>query len=182
MRLVNRVAALLLTLGLLLGGLLLVAEVVTVALNRPGLVADHEGWYRTLTTTQLRDPWVRTGIIATGVLGLLILFGQLMRWKPDRLPARLADGWHLQRRSVEQHLAGAADGVAGVASAAVVVRRDGAGWRTRVRAVGEASVAPAVETAIRRELERLGASADDPVGVDMIKPGPRRRTGIRLRR
>ncbi|MEE6263257.1 Asp23/Gls24 family envelope stress response protein [Plantactinospora sonchi] len=182
MRLVNRVAALLLTLGLLVGGLLLVAEVVAVALNRPGLVADHTGWHRTLTTTRLRDPWVRTGIIAAGVLGLLILFGQLVRWKPDRLPTRLADGWHLQRRSVEQHLAGAADGVAGVASATAVVRRYGTGWRTRIRAVGEASVAPAVESAVRQELERLGASPDDPVAVDMIVPGPVRRTRIRLRR
>ncbi len=171
MRLVNRLATLLLALALLGGGLLLIAEVVAVAMNRPSLVVDRSGWYRTLTTVRLENAWVRTIIIGLGVLGLLILFGQLVRWKPDRLPTRLADGWHLQRRSVERQLAMAADAVPGVASASARVRRDGLGWRTRIRAVGEVSAGTRVETAIRHELERLGVSPDDPLGVEMVRPG-----------
>ncbi|MBE1490596.1 DUF6286 domain-containing protein [Plantactinospora soyae] len=173
MRLVNRLATLLLALALLGGGLLLIAEVVTVALNRPSLVVDRTGWYQTLTSVRLENAWVRTVIIGLGVLGLLILSGQLLRWKPDRLPSRLADGWHLQRRSVERHLAMAADGVPGVASTNARVRRDGIGWRTRIRAVGADSSRSEVEKAIRRELARLGASADDHVGVEMVRPGTR---------
>jgi len=172
-RLVNRLATLLLALALLGGGLLLIAEVVTVALNRPSLVVDRTGWYQTLTSVRLENAWVRTVIIGLGVLGLLILSGQLLRWKPDRLPSRLADGWHLQRRSVERRLAMAADAVPGVASANARVRRDGIGWRTRIRAVGADSSRSEVENAIRRELARLGASADDHVGVKMVRPGTR---------
>jgi hypothetical protein len=172
-RLVNRLATLALALALLGGGLLLVAEVVTVALNRPSLVVDRTGWYDTLTTVRLENAWVRTIVIGLGVLGLLILAGQLLRWKPDRLPSRLADGWHLQRRSVERQLASAADAVPGVASARARVRRDGIGWRARIRAVGADSSRSAVENAIRREMERLGAWADDPVGVEMVRPGAR---------
>jgi hypothetical protein len=181
-RLINRLAAILLALTLLGGGALVIIEVFAVALHRPGLVVDHESWYRALTTTRLRDPWVRTGIVTAGVLGLLILVGQTVRWKPERLPTRLADGWHLQRRSVERHLAGTADSVPGVAFASVMVRREGGGWRTRVRAVGEASLGTAVENAVRRELARLGADPDDPVHVDMVGPRPVPLAGIRLRR
>lgn len=182
MRLLNRLAVLLVALALLVGGVLVVIEVFAVALHRPGLVVDHDGWYRTLTTTRLRDPWVRTGIVTTGALGLLTLIGQLVRWKPQRLPIRLAEGWHLQRRSVERHLAGTADSVPGVGGANAVVRRRGGGWRTRIRAVGEASLGPAVEQTIRRELARLGASPDDPVDVEMVGPRSARRTGGRPRR
>lgn len=178
MRLVNRLATLLLAFVLLSGGLLLIAEVFAVALDRPALAVDRRGWYRTLTTIQLDDPWVRTGIVAAGVLGLLILFGQLVRWKPDRLPTRLADGWHLQRRSVERQLAAAANAVPGVAAASARVRRDGIGWRTRIRAAGDTAVGPEVETAIRHELERLGAAPDDRLRVEMIRPSTTPRSSI----
>ncbi|MGX7672875.1 DUF6286 domain-containing protein [Plantactinospora sp. DSM 117369] len=178
MRLVNRLAALLLGCALLGGGLLLIVEVFAVALHRESVVVDRAAWYRTLTGTRLEDPWVRTGIVAAGVLGLLILWGQLIRWKPDRLPTRLADGWHLQRRSVERQLATAANAVPGVESASARVRREGLGWRTRIRAVGDASVSMAVEFTVRRELERLGASPHDHVGVQMIRSGSRPRTDV----
>ncbi|WP_422769649.1 hypothetical protein ACN28C_23285 [Plantactinospora sp. WMMC1484] len=178
MRLVNRFATLLLGVALLGGGLLLIAEVFAVALNREGLVADHTGWYQTLTSTRLNDAWVRSGFIAVGVLGLLVLVAQLARWKPQRLPTRLADGWHLQRRSVERQLATAANGVTGVEGASARVRRDGDGWRTRIRAVSEVPVGPEVESAVRRELERLGASPDDHVGVQIVRPSRSSRAGV----
>ncbi|MFY1692148.1 DUF6286 domain-containing protein [Plantactinospora sp. WMMB782] len=167
MRLVNRLGTLLLGCALLAGGLLLIMEVLTVALGRESLLIDRTAWYDTLTSTRLADPWTRTGIVAAGVLGLLILIGQLVRWKPDRLPTRLADGWHLQRRSVERQLAAVSTAVTGVDSASARVRRRGVGWWVQVRAAGDADIAPAVESAIRRELERLGASRDDHVGVRM---------------
>ncbi|GAB3977871.1 DUF6286 domain-containing protein [Plantactinospora veratri] len=178
MRLVNRLATLLLGCALLGGGLLLIVEVFAVALDRGSVAIDRTGWYRTLTGTRLADPWVRTGIIAAGVVGLLILWGQLVRWKPDRLPARFADGWHLQRRSVERQLATVANSVPGVESASARVRREGFGWRTRIRAAGDASVRLAVEFTVRRELEHLGASAQDHVDVQMIRSGSRPRTDV----
>ncbi|GIG91148.1 DUF6286 domain-containing protein [Plantactinospora endophytica] len=178
MRLVNRLATLLLGCVLLGGGLLLIVEVFAVALHRESVVVDRADWYGTLTSTRLEDPWVRTGVVAAGVLGLLILFGQLVRWKPTRLPTRLADGWHLQRRSVERQLATAANTVPGVESASARVRREGLGWRTRIRAVGDASVGSTVESTIRSELERLGASPDDHVGVHMVRPSGAARAGV----
>lgn len=178
MRLVNRLATLLLALLLLGGGLLLIAEIFAVALNRPPVVVDRDGWYRTLTRVRLVDDWVRTIVVGLGVLGLLILFGQLVRWKPDRLPTRLAPGWHLQRRSVERQLATAAGAVPGVASARARVRREGIGWWIRLRVVGEISARPAVESSIRGELERLGASPHDHIGVEMVRPGTESQSGV----
>ena len=171
MRLVNRVASLLLALVLLAGGLLVVAEVIVIALDRPSLVVDRAGWYGTLTTTRLGQPEIRAAAVGVAVLGLLILIGQLRRWTPDRLPTGLADGWHLQRRSVERRLATAADTVPGVTTATARLRRRGTVWRAQIRAIGDASARPAVETAVRRELDRLAAPATEHVGVDLVRGG-----------
>jgi hypothetical protein len=169
MRVMNRLASLALALVLLAGGLLIAAEAVLVALRRPALLIDRPGWYRALTTTHLGDPVVRTVAIVVLLLGLSILLAQLRRWNPDRLAARFGGGWHLQVRSLERRLSVAANEVPGVTGARARIRRHGAAWRPRIRAGGDPSARPAVETAVRLALDRLGAPPTEPANVDLAR-------------
>jgi hypothetical protein len=168
MRVVNRLASLLLAFVLLGGGLLIAAETVAVVLDLPPLLIDRNGWYRGLSGTSLGDPIPRAIAIFVTALGLLILVAQLRRWAPDRLAIQRGDGWHLQRRSVEQRLASTADEVPGVRSATARIRRRGGTWRPRVRAVGDPAVRPAVERAVRDELQRLAAPQTEPI-VELVE-------------
>ena len=169
MRVVNRLASLVLALVLLAGGLLLAAEAVTVGIGRPSVLIDRRGWYGTLTGTHLGHPVVRAVAIAVTVLGLLILLSQLRRWTPDRLSMALGDDWHLQRRSVERQLASSVDEVPGVRSASVRIRRRGRHWRPRIRVVANPAARPEVERAVREELERLAAPRTDAMEVELIR-------------
>ncbi|GAB2954269.1 hypothetical protein GCM10027280_48300 [Micromonospora polyrhachis] len=171
MRLFNRLASLLLALALLVGGLLIVAETILAGWDRAPAVIDRTGWYDGLTGTRLDDS--RTQAVAIGVtaLGLLILLSQLRRWTPERLSVTLGDQWHLHRRSVERRLAGVAGEVPGVTSASARIRRRGRGWQPRIRVVGDPSVRPAVEQAVRRELDRIAAPQTAAVDVDLARGG-----------
>ncbi|MGW4467304.1 hypothetical protein [Micromonospora sp. NPDC004704] len=169
MRVVNRLASLLLAIILLGGGLLLAAEAAAVALDLPSLLIDRKGWFDTLTSTTVGDPVIFAIAIAVGVLGLLILLTQLRRWTPNRLAVPLADGWHLHRRSVEHRLANAADRVPGIRDARVRVRRHGDSWSSRIRAVGDPSARPQVERAVRQELDQLAAPPADRLDIQLAR-------------
>lgn len=183
MRLVNRFVTLLLAAVLLLGGALLVVEVIAVALRQPPVLIDRIGWYRALTATRLRDPQPRTAAIVLALLGLLILVGQLWRWAPDRLPTRLAVGWHLHRRSVELRLATVVARVPGVVGATRVrVRRAGPAWLVSVRTAADDAARSAIVAALRRELDRLGAAPVERLALRLRRPRAGRRsrpTGVR---
>jgi hypothetical protein len=144
-------------------------EATTAALGRPALLIDLDGWYAALTAIRLGDPVVRIIAIAATLLGLLILLAQLRRWNPERITTRFGAGWHLQRRSLERRLARAAAAVPGVTAARARIRRCGAGWRPRIRALGDPSVRCVVEDAIRSELDRLAAPTTGPVDIDVLR-------------
>ncbi|GAB3145954.1 hypothetical protein GCM10027290_26730 [Micromonospora sonneratiae] len=168
MRLANRLASLLLAVVLLAGGLLIVVETGLAAFGLPALLIDRDGWYAALSTTRLDDPVTRTVAGTVTLLGVLILLAELRRWTPERLGVQLAN-CHLHRRSMERRLAGAAGAVAGVASATARIRRRGRVWRPRIRVVADPSVRPAVERAVRRELDRLAVPPAQPLGVRVVR-------------
>lgn len=168
MRVLNRLASLLLGLALLAGGLLVVVEAVLVGLDREPLVIDRQGWYETLTSTRFSDGDFLAVAIGVGVLGLLILVLQLRRWRPTRLSVPVAEGWHVQRQSAERVLAGAAGGQPGVASARVRIRERRTGWHPYVTAVGDPTARPRVEDAVRAELARL-AGHSNGIDVTIVK-------------
>ncbi|MFK3979831.1 DUF6286 domain-containing protein [Micromonospora sp. NPDC050397] len=171
MRVVNRLASLLLAIILIGGGLLLAAEAAAVALDLPSLLIDRAAWFDALTGTTVDDPVVFAVAIAVGVVGLLILLTQLRPWTPQRLAVPLADGWHLHRRSVEKRLASAADRVPGVRDARARVRRRGNSWSSRIRANGDPSARPQVENAVRQELDRLAAPRVDRLDIRLARSG-----------
>jgi hypothetical protein len=157
MRTVNRAATLLLALLLLPGGVLLAVEATLVALDRPALLVDPDTWYAALGSTPAGAPVVRLVASAVLLVGLVVLVAELRRWQPRRIALPGRDGWHLHRRSVERRLALVARDVPGIRRSRVRIRRRGAAWRPRITATGDPTTAPALESAVHRELERLGA-------------------------
>lgn len=170
MRVLNRMASLLLALALLAGGLLVAVEAVLIGLDRSPLLIDP-GWYENLTTTRFSDRSFLLVAIGVGLLGLLILFLQLRRWRPTRLAVPNGYGWHVQRRSAERALAGAASGQSGVDSASVRIRERRGLWHPFVTAVGDPQSKPQVEAAVRAELARLAGHSN---GVDVTMVQKRR--------
>ncbi|ASW54983.1 hypothetical protein [Plantactinospora sp. KBS50] len=163
MRIVNRIATLLLSLVLLAAGLVLVIEAARVGFGRPPLVVERNSWYTALRDTQLNATPVRIGVAAATALGLLIVLSQVRRWRPRRLDVPLGPGrWSVSRRSVERRLARAVTGTPGVRHTDVrVVGPSRAGeWRPRIRVAGGPATAAGAQAAARRELDRLGAPPD----------------------
>ncbi|MFG1841406.1 DUF6286 domain-containing protein [Micromonospora sp. NPDC049175] len=171
MRSVNRVASLLLATVLLVGGALVAAQALLLALDRP-VPLEPTGWLDALSGARWRDPGVQAVAGGAVLLGLVILVAQLRPWTPVRLRTDQHDGWHLHRRSVERRLADAAGAVPGVRRARVRVRRRGGQWRPRVRATGDPAARPEIEYAVHQELHRLTAPRSGPVDVRLQ---PRRR-------
>jgi hypothetical protein len=169
--LVNRAASGLLAVALLVGGVLLTAQTLPAALDRPTPLLALSGWYDTLTTARWHDTSVRAAAGAAVLLGLVILAAQLRRWRPVRLRVDERDGWHLRRRCVERRLTDAADTVPGVRRTRVRVRRDGDRWRSRVRATGDPAARAEVEYAVRQELRQLSAPRADRVDLRLLPGG-----------
>ena len=119
MRIVSRAAAALVALGLLVGGLLVVVEIVTQVWRHRPWIIPYDDWYRSGVT----DPWssqparwVCLALVAGGIALLVVVFA---RRKPGSLP--LDETADVQRASLERALARAADGVDGVERASVRV-------------------------------------------------------------
>jgi hypothetical protein len=168
MRVLNRVAGLVLALALLAGGLLAAVEAVLVGLDRPPVLVDRQGWYQTLTSTRFADRGFLAVAAGVALLGLLVLALQLHRWRPTRLPVPDAEGWYVQRRSAERLLAGAAASQPGVDTATVRLHARHGTWRPSVSAVGDPAAEDRVAAAVRAELVRLAGSSDG-IEVNLVR-------------
>ena len=169
MPIVNRLASVLLGLALLAAGLLAAVEAVLVGLDRKALWIPRDDWYARLTTTGWRDNSVVFVAVVAGAIGLLILLFQLRPWPPERVAVGGVDGWYVQRRSAEHRLAAAASSVPGVHEARARVRGRTGKWRAAVKAAGDRDARPAVEQAVRAELERMAAPETVRVGVSLAR-------------
>jgi len=178
MRTANRVAGT--VLGVVLLGLGLVTVIEAVALlawNRawPAPVLD---WRDTLRTVRWSDTWVLVASIAALVLGLLILAGQLRRFRSPVLGTAWSgeeDTWMLQRRTVTRHAETAAKGIRGVDRAHAATSGSAERWQLDLTADTRGDVVDPedIEAAVARELRTLGAPEDVPVRVRL------RRTAVR---
>ena len=168
MRVLNRVAGLVLALALLAGGLLAAVEAVLVGLARPPVLIDRQGWYQTLTSTRFASGGFLAVAAGVALLGLLVLALQLHRWRPTRLPVPDAEGWHVQRRSAERVLASAAAGQPGVDTATVRLHARRGTWQPTVTAVGDPAAQDRVAAAVRAELVRLAGSSNG-IEVNLVR-------------
>lgn len=79
---VNRLLATIWALGLLALGLLTVAELVLVALDRPGWVVSRIAWDRRLATTAWSDTWAWATGFGLVALGLVVVAVALRASRP----------------------------------------------------------------------------------------------------
>ncbi|HZC52870.1 MAG TPA: DUF6286 domain-containing protein [Mycobacterium sp.] len=131
MRLVNRLLAALLALGLATIGVLVVIEVIAERLDKPPAVVSWHRLYHWGENTSLTQGSVRVACIVTAALGLALLFAELKRGRPKRLAvASSSVDAGYTRRGVATALSQAVNDVDGLNKAAVTVRRR----RIRIRA------------------------------------------------
>src|SRR5688572_20013997 len=133
MRVTNRILTALLGLGLFVLGLVVVVELVGIAVNRSPVLLPLESWYRSLTSTRVRDGSYLLAAILVGLAGLILLAMQLRPWPPDRVRTEAAAGksWWVSRRSVERRTATVAH-ESGVHQARSRVRGSSDRWRLRL--------------------------------------------------
>jgi hypothetical protein len=170
MRAVNRIAAGLLGMVLLAGGLLVAVEGALAAAGRSPWLLPLGRWHATLSSTTPADGPVLGMSLLIGVIGLAILAVQVPPWPPQRLLTGDAGAWWVARRSVEQRAAAAAAGVTGVHHPHAQVRGSERRWRLRMRAEANPEQRDEVVSAVRRELDRLSVPQDVPVVVALRRP------------
>ncbi|WP_159792762.1 DUF6286 domain-containing protein [Puerhibacterium puerhi] len=122
MRLLQRVLATVLALVLLLGGLLVVVEIVLAQLGRPPLVVPRQRWSAWVAGQTWELSTVRAVLVLVTVVGLLLVVAAARRGRPAALalPAGEAPPGvraSASRRTVEKALADAVRDVDGVVSA-----------------------------------------------------------------
>jgi len=169
MRAVNRIAAGLLGLVLVVAGLAVVVEAALVLSGRPPWLLPLPRWFARWEQTSLADARVFWLSVAVGVVGLLILIAQVRRWRPNRVPVGdgPGTGWWVGRRSVQRRVTAAAAGVTGVRDVHARLR---GGRRLRVEARAIPERHDAVRDRVRGELDRLTIPSTMEVTVVLREP------------
>lgn len=124
MRLINRLLAALLSIALIVGGVLVLIEILADRIvARPALIHWH-GAYDWAARTRWDQNSVRVTCIVIAVVGLILLLVELRRGKPARLPtvSDITDAAYT-RRAVAATVRSAVDGVDGITHTAVTVKR-----------------------------------------------------------
>lgn len=171
MRLLSRLLAVLLGLGLAALGVLLILEVIWAARGLPPLLLPYVPLARDMRAHQWDDLLVLAACALAALLGLLLVVSQLHRRR--RLKVRLADtspGMRAAttRRTVRQTARAAACAVEGVSEARARFRRR----RVRVRVhtllrKGEEPLAEQVRDRVAERLDRLGLARRPKVVVSV---------------
>ena len=174
MRVANRVAAAVLALGLLVGGLLVAVEIVVAGFDRRPWVLPHDEWYdsaRTRAWESAPPRWIFIGLV---VAGLLLLLLQLARRRPTTLamaPGALPA--EVGRRGLERSLAREATRVDGVASARTRIKNERAEVVASSNRRQTGDLPPRVTQALDRRLGALGLARPPAVQVKVHGRGDR---------
>jgi hypothetical protein len=172
-RIVNRVVAAVLGLGLLVGGIVVAVEIVVAGFDRRPWILPHDDWYdsaRERTWESAPARWIFIGLVAAGLLLLLV---QLARRRPTALaltPGAIPTD--LSRRSLEKALVREAARVDGVAAAKAKVRKDRADVSATSNRRQVADLEPAVASALDRRMGALGLARPPEVRVKVRGRGP----------
>ncbi|KUL41252.1 DUF6286 domain-containing protein [Actinoplanes awajinensis] len=176
MRVVNRLLAVLLAIGVVLAAAVTVLEVSAQRANHRPLVLNWPGVYDWATRTTWGAAPVLLLSIGLTVTGVLLLATQLTPRRPDRLPiscSHPATDAAITRSGLARSLRRAVTEVDGVSQARVTVRRRRARIRVTARA-GAASDTGALRTtlteAARRQLDALGLTRPPALSVKVTAP------------
>ncbi|MBC6457367.1 DUF6286 domain-containing protein [Actinomadura sp. HBU206391] len=174
MRAFNRIAALVLSLALIVGGLFIAVQAVLAAFHRAPWPLPLRSWHDDLVGTRLDDPVTTIVAAALGVIGLVLLIAELRPWRPSRLPVHPAtadpsSAWWVVRGPAERRLAAATARIPGVNKARVRLRGRHR-WKVNVRAEARDESRRRIAEAIEDELDRLAAPAHVRVRLRLRKP------------
>jgi Family of unknown function (DUF6286) len=174
MRMVNRPLAFVLAVALVVGGILLVVEVIGYAISSKYVLINWPAWYRWSEQTTWNRAVVKTWSIILIAVGLLLLILELKRPKVTRLALNSDDAATdaaITRKGLAGTLRAAATDVDGVSKASVTVTRS----KATVNATGAAhdprganSVTEPLTDAVQQRLD----------GLNLAKP-PRLRVTTR---
>ena len=155
----TRALSALLALALLLGSLLVIAEVVVAAADRGPWLVPYTDWAAWMRERSWNDWVVNAALVGLVVVGLLLLFLAVRRGKPATFPLRgRTPGVDVKvsRRSVERSLAAAASRTPGITKTEASVRRRSARVKARSATRSESGLRQEVESAVKARLDSLG--------------------------
>jgi hypothetical protein len=155
----TRALSALLAVALLLGSLLVIAEVVVAAADRGPWLVPYTDWTAWMRERSWNDWVVNTILVGLVVVGLLLLFLAVRRGKPATLPLRgRTPGVDVKasRKSVERSLAAAVSRTSGVTGAEASVRRRSTRIEARAATRSQSGLRQEVESAVTARLDSLG--------------------------
>lgn len=177
MKFVNRVLAALLALGLIIGGLLLVVEVVAQRVGSAPVLVRWDSAYTWGNKTTWESNTLRIAFVVMAIVGLVLLIAELKRPSVHRLPvANSADNVDIAytRRGVAGAVKGAATGVDGVRAASAVVGK---------RSVKVTATSSATEPSAAKSLtQSVTAAVQQQVNDLKLEPSPRVNVTMKARR
>ncbi|MBA2750943.1 MAG: hypothetical protein H0U41_01725 [Actinobacteria bacterium] len=176
MRIVSRLIALALALGLVVGGVLVAVEIVIAEIGRAPWVIPYDQWYESARTNAWSSTSTRQLALVLAVAGLLLLLLQLARRRPRALALETGSSDHtadLHRRDIERSLVRAVTRVDGVSSATAKISNS----RTRITASSTRRLPGDLEARVKQAAEQRMAAfklASPPaLSVTLHSPGPR---------
>ncbi|MDP8975689.1 MAG: alkaline shock response membrane anchor protein AmaP [Actinomycetota bacterium] len=159
MRVANRALAAAVALALLVGGLLVAAEIVVAGFGAEPWLLPHDQWYRSGVDNAWSSPASRWFFVALTAAGVALLALQVARRRPEALPLRPdqpAAAVEVSRRSLERSLERAAGRVDGVASAKARVSPSRAHLSAKTDSLAGPDLEAGVAEAARKQLRALG--------------------------
>ena len=175
MRVLNRFVSALLALALLVGGLLVAAEIVSAAFGRDEpLVLRWDRWYDEASTTPWSDPDVRLAFAGLLLAGVLLLLLEAARRRPTAVPVATVDPGvraDLDRKGLESWLGQRLEGVHGVSSAKTRISKSAATVRAETTGRETRRLQDELRVEAGRALEELQLSRPLPVKVSVRSTG-----------
>ncbi len=175
-RVLSRLIALAVALGLVVGGVLVAVEIAVAELGREPWVIPYDQWYQSARTNAWSSPSTRRLALVLAAVGLLLLLLQLARRRPTALSMERGVSTHsadLHRKGIERSLVRAVSRVDGVASAKAKISSS----RTRVTASSNRRLPGDLEARVTQAAEqRLAAlrlASPPALSVTLHSRGPR---------
>jgi hypothetical protein len=169
MRATNRFIAILVSLALTAGFLLIAIEVALARLDRNECTPWHER-YQTLRTTQWNATGVRVGFGILAAAGFVLLFLQVWRRRPvvlalDQQP-QLAPAT-VTRRHLQRALTGDTSNIDGVASSRVKAKRRRVEVGARTNRINPGDIEQQLYSTVDGRVTSLGLAVALPVTVEL---------------
>lgn len=151
----NRLLGLIVALGLVVGGVLVIVEVIAAQVGQDHVIADWPTWERRLRTTSWSD--ARGVFIVAIVLAVLLLLLEFARRAKSMLPVVEGESLRVEvrRRFLERQLSNTVGSIDGISKAKVTCSPKRLVVAAETHRANPKGLTPAIESAVQGELRRL---------------------------